>query len=147
MTDLIGETQPKPKREVPLWRRIVVGALQAGAAVFAAFHLYALALTVLPAPGTILMSQRAGQGQDVRHDWAPIEKISPQLVLAVIAAEDAQFCNHGGIDWDAVEKAREWNKKNPDRNRRGGQPSASRRPRTCSSGMAAACLARRAKPG
>jgi monofunctional biosynthetic peptidoglycan transglycosylase len=50
----------------------------------------------------------------------PIEKISPQLVLAVIAAEDAQFCNHGGIDWDAVEKAREWNRKNPDRNRRGG---------------------------
>ncbi len=120
MTDVIGETQPKPKRKLPLWRRIAVGAVQAGAAIFAAFHLYALALTVLPAPGTILMSQRAGQGQDVRRDWVPIEKISPQLVLAVIAAEDAQFCNHGGIDWDAVEKAREWNAKNPDRNRRGG---------------------------
>lgn len=120
MTGELSATQPKPKRELPLWRRIAVGAVQVGAAVFAAFHLYALALTFLPAPGTILMSQRAGQGEEVRHNWRSLEKISPQLVLAVIAAEDAQFCNHGGIDWDAVEKAREWNRKNPDRNRRGG---------------------------
>lgn len=120
MTDTAPQPAPKPKRDVPLWRRIAVGAAMGGAAIFAAFHLYALALSFLPVPGTILMAQRAGQGQDVRRDWVPMEKISPNLVLAVIAAEDAKFCEHGGIDWDAVDKAREWNRMNPERSRRGG---------------------------
>ncbi len=120
MTGAMQDIPPKPKRAVPLWRRIAVGAGLGLLGLFLLFHLYALALSVLPAPGTLLMTQRAGQGQDVRRDWVSLEQISPQLVLAVIAAEDARFCEHGGIDWDAVEKAREWNRKNPDRNRRGG---------------------------
>lgn len=110
----------KPKRVVPLWRRIAVGAVQAGAAIFALFHVYALALKLLPVPGTILMTQRAGQGEEVRYDWTPLDKISPNLVLAVIASEDAKFCEHGGIDWDAIEKAREYNKKHEGKKRRGG---------------------------
>ncbi len=110
----------KPRRDVPLWRRILVGIVQALVAVFLLFHLYALILRFLPAPGTILMTQRAGQGEEVRKDWTRLDKISPNLVLAVISAEDAKFCEHGGIDWDAIEQAREWNAKNPNRSRRGG---------------------------
>lgn len=110
----------KPKRDVPLWRHILVRIVQAGIAIFLLFHIYALILALLPVPGTILMTQRAGQGEDVRYDWTPLDRISPNLVLAVISAEDAKFCEHGGIDWEAVEKAREWNAKNPDRSRRGG---------------------------
>lgn len=111
---------PAPKRKAPLWRRILVGIVLAGIAVFLLFHLYALLLRFAPTPGTILMSQRGLDGQDVRYDWVPLDRISPRLVHAVIAAEDAKFCTHGGIDWEAVEAAREWNAKNPDRNRRGG---------------------------
>lgn len=111
---------PPAKPKAPLWRRILVGVVLAGVAVFVLFHLYALILRLAPNPGTILMTQRAMQGQDVRRDWVSLDKISPRLVYAVIAAEDAKFCTHGGIDWEAVEKAREWNAKNPDRSRRGG---------------------------
>lgn len=110
----------KPKRDVPLWRRILVRVLQAGIAIFLLFHLYALVLRVLPVPGTILMTQRAGQGEDVRKDWTSLDDISPNLVLAVIASEDAKFCEHNGIDWDAIEKAREYNKKHEGKKRRGG---------------------------
>jgi len=110
----------KPKRDVPVWRRILVGILQVAIAVFLLFHIYALALRLLPVPGTILMTQRAGQGEDVRKDWTSLDRISPHLVLAVIAAEDAQFCAHGGIDWDAIEKAREYNRKQNGNKRRGG---------------------------
>ncbi|MBK8197375.1 MAG: monofunctional biosynthetic peptidoglycan transglycosylase [Acidobacteria bacterium] len=110
----------KPKRDVPLWRRIAVGVVQAGVAAFALFHVYALALALLPSPGTILMIQRSGEGQKVQQDWVPLSKISPNLVLAVISAEDAKFCEHGGIDWDAIEKAREYNKKHDGKKRRGG---------------------------
>lgn len=111
---------PAPKRKAPLWRRILVALILAGVAAVLLFHLYALILRFAPTPGTILMTQRSLEGQDVRHDWVPLDKISPRLVHAVIAAEDAKFCTHGGIDWEAVEAAREWNAKNPDRNRRGG---------------------------
>ncbi|MBY9066458.1 monofunctional biosynthetic peptidoglycan transglycosylase [Hyphomonas sp. WL0036] len=114
------QAPPAPKPQKPLWRRILVGAVLAGVAVFAAFHLYALILRFAPTPGTILMTQRAMQGEDVRRDWVSLDKISPRLVYAVIAAEDAKFCTHGGIDWDAIEQAREYNARNPGKRRRGG---------------------------
>ena len=73
--------------------------------IFTAFHLYAFALKILPVPGTILMAQRALSGEDVKRDWARLEDISPHLVSAVIAGEDARFCQHDGIDWEAVQDA------------------------------------------
>jgi monofunctional biosynthetic peptidoglycan transglycosylase len=33
------------------------------------------------------------------------------MVAAVLAAEDARFFSHRGIDWQAVKEAREWNRK------------------------------------
>ncbi len=116
----INPPPQKPKRDVPLWRHILVRLIQVAIAVFLLFHIYALALRLLPVPGTILMTQRAGQGEDVRKDWTSLDRISPHLVLAVIAAEDAQFCEHGGIDWEAIEKARAYNKKHNGEKRRGG---------------------------
>jgi monofunctional biosynthetic peptidoglycan transglycosylase len=37
--------------------------------------------------------------------WAPYDAISPQLKRAVIASEDANFTEHSGVEWDAIEKA------------------------------------------
>lgn len=119
----VDETPPGPdnaKPAAPLWRRILVRLMQAGIAVFLLFHVYALLLKLMPAPGTILMTQRGLEGEDVRRDWVGLGKISPNLVFAVIASEDAKFCEHGGIDWDAIEKAREYNKKHQGKKRRGG---------------------------
>ncbi|MDO9435141.1 monofunctional biosynthetic peptidoglycan transglycosylase [Hydrogenophaga sp.] len=42
------------------------------------------------------------------HQWVDGEQISPNLVRAVIASEDAGFTDHGGVDWDAIEGA--WQK-------------------------------------
>jgi monofunctional biosynthetic peptidoglycan transglycosylase len=116
-----GQPAPAPgKRKAPLWRRLLAGLLLAGVAVFVLFHLYALILRLAPNPGTLLMTQRAMEGQAVKRDWVPLDRISPRLVYAVIAAEDAKFCAHGGIDWDAIEQAREYNARNPGKRRRGG---------------------------
>jgi monofunctional biosynthetic peptidoglycan transglycosylase len=41
----------------------------------------------------------------------PIEKISPNMVLAAVAAEDNNFINHFGFDFEAIEKAQKYNKK------------------------------------
>ncbi len=41
----------------------------------------------------------------------PLAEVSPELVKAVIAAEDARFLEHHGIDWEAVAAAREHNRR------------------------------------
>lgn len=114
------KVRTRKRKAMPLWQRIILTVGAVGIGIFVLFHLYALILRFAPVPGTILMTQRAMQGEDVQRDWVSLDKISPRLVYAVIAAEDAKFCEHGGIDWDAIEQAREWNAKNPDRSRRGG---------------------------
>ncbi|MBV8466839.1 MAG: penicillin-binding protein 1C [Burkholderiales bacterium] len=38
-------------------------------------------------------------------DWVPLERISPLLVQAVIAAEDKRFYQHHGVDWAAMTSA------------------------------------------
>jgi len=43
------------------------------------------------------------------QQWVPYDRISPQLKRAVIASEDASFTDHGGVDWEALEKAWERN--------------------------------------
>lgn len=43
-----------------------------------------------------------------RQDWKALPDISKHLQRAVIASEDDVFASHGGIRWDAVEKA--WDK-------------------------------------
>lgn len=56
-------------------------------------------------PPSILMGQRAMQGQDVRHEAVPLTRISPHLVYAVIGAEDSRFCSHDGFDTEAIREA------------------------------------------
>ncbi|MCI4439682.1 monofunctional biosynthetic peptidoglycan transglycosylase [Tibeticola sp.] len=41
--------------------------------------------------------------------WVPYARISDTLKRAVIASEDADFVNHEGVDWEALEKAWEKN--------------------------------------
>ena len=43
------------------------------------------------------------------HEWVPSARISNNLKRAVIAAEDANFVNHGGVEWDAIRRAFEYN--------------------------------------
>ena len=47
----------------------------------------------------------------LRHQWVAYDQISNQLKRAVIAAEDARFSEHEGVDWEAVQKAYEANRK------------------------------------
>ena len=73
----------------------------------------------MPPPITFTMVERAAQGKGLDYRWRPLTKISPALVNAAIAAEDARFCTHHGIDFEAVEKALENNERRPGRVRGG----------------------------
>ncbi len=50
---------------------------------------------------------------NIVQQWVPYNRISPNLKKAVIAAEDANFAEHDGVDWEAMQKAYENNAKNP----------------------------------
>ena len=47
----------------------------------------------------------------LRHQWIAYGKISKHLKNAVLAAEDANFTEHDGVDWDSIEAAYEKNLK------------------------------------
>jgi monofunctional biosynthetic peptidoglycan transglycosylase len=47
----------------------------------------------------------------LRHKWVPYDKISLNLKRALVAAEDANFMEHEGFDWDAIQRAYEKNLK------------------------------------
>lgn len=70
-----------------------------------AIHAYVLALRLIPVPNTVLIIQRQLSGETIRRDWTPLSEISPFMVEAVIAGEDGRFCEHKGIDVEAVKSA------------------------------------------
>jgi monofunctional biosynthetic peptidoglycan transglycosylase len=47
----------------------------------------------------------------LQQKWVPYKQISPNLKRAIIASEDANFSEHEGVDWTALEKAYEKNSK------------------------------------
>lgn len=54
---------------------------------------------------------QARPGLVIRQQWVPYERISMNLKRAVIASEDANFTEHEGVDWDAIERAHEANRR------------------------------------
>ncbi len=68
-----------------------------------------LLFAVVPPTPTILMLQQAAKGQGLDYRWRGLNDISPNLVNAAIAAEDARFCSHHGFDMEAIQKALDHN--------------------------------------
>jgi monofunctional biosynthetic peptidoglycan transglycosylase len=55
--------------------------------------------------------QEKNQKAQLQHQWVPYNRISLHLKRAIIAAEDANFAEHKGVDWEALQKAWEKNAK------------------------------------
>ncbi len=53
-------------------------------------------------PISTLMIARVLTLRHVERRYVPLKAISPNLVRAVIAAEDQRFCEHHGVDWKAM---------------------------------------------
>ena len=56
-------------------------------------------------PVSALMLWRRATGHRVERVWVPLGAISPALPRAVMAAEDARFCVHHGIDFAELRAA------------------------------------------
>ena len=104
---------PRPARGNAL--RVLLGwvgwTLLALAALQLSFALRVASLIWSEAPSTALQRSeawrlwRAGELGRWRHEGVPAAALGAQLPRAVIAAEDAGFVDHFGVDWDAIRQA------------------------------------------
>jgi monofunctional biosynthetic peptidoglycan transglycosylase len=53
-------------------------------------------------PVSTLMAWRWLRGAPMSRPWVDFGAISPALPRSVVASEDAKFCSHHGVDWDAL---------------------------------------------
>ena len=53
------------------------------------------------APVSTLMWARYITFRVVDQRFLPLSEISPNLIRAVAMSEDGQYCQHGGVDWEA----------------------------------------------
>ena len=64
-----------------------------------------LLFAVVNPPTTIYISQESHRLGGVDHEWVSIEEIAPVMARSVVAAEDANFCQHWGFDLKAIKVA------------------------------------------
>jgi len=93
--------------------------LRWAALTIAAFVGIVAALRIVDPPLTPLMLRNAA-AYGVHKRWAYLGDVGEPLVRAVVAAEDARFFEHHGVDWEAIRRARDYNARHGDEPRRGG---------------------------
>ena len=89
-----------------LLRGLVRWAIRLGLLVIGLTILVTLPLRWVDPPGSAFMLlDRFTSDRDIHHEWVPIERISPELALAVIASEDQNFPHHHGFDLREIRAA------------------------------------------
>ncbi|ODA66242.1 Penicillin-binding protein 1F [Methyloligella halotolerans] len=86
-----------------LWAKRIAGAVVLLAVAYGLAVLLAIVVfRFVDPPFTPLMAVEKLKGETLKRHWVPLSEISKNLPVAVIAAEDGQFCRHHGVDWGAV---------------------------------------------
>jgi monofunctional biosynthetic peptidoglycan transglycosylase len=69
----------------------------------------------------IRLVEQAYNGQTIKlkKSWISLDAMSSSLPLAVVAAEDNLFLEHSGFDFEAIQKAKEFNQKKKGKKIRG----------------------------
>lgn len=64
-----------------------------------------LIYTLVAPPTTPYMFSEGRRIGPVKYDWVPMEQIAPVMARSAVAAEDANFCLHWGLDVNAIRGA------------------------------------------
>ena len=59
-----------------------------------------------PPTTAVIMSETRNLKNSVNQEWTPLESLGNNISLAVVASEDANFCNHHGFDLSEILKVR-----------------------------------------
>lgn len=68
-------------------------------------------------PFTLTQVGSVISGHGLKRDYVSYDEMSPNIKLAVMAAEDQLFPDHDGFDLKAIKKAMKYNEKHPTRRR------------------------------
>lgn len=101
-------SKTKGKTKVKRWRplRWLSIWLLRGLAVAVAFvFLVILMFTAVNPPVTHTIWVEKRRLGDVDRQWVAFENVAPVMARSVVAAEDANFCEHWGFDVDAIRAA------------------------------------------
>ncbi|HET7409188.1 MAG TPA: monofunctional biosynthetic peptidoglycan transglycosylase [Paracoccaceae bacterium] len=101
-------TRGKAKRRAPAARRSrrwLRWPFRIAFWLLLAILLWVALYRVVPVPGGFYMAREAVRLGGIERDWQGFDAISPHLARAVMAAEDARFCDHWGFDFDAIRAA------------------------------------------
>ena len=79
-------------------RRAALAAVLGPLAVIALYR-------VVPPPGAPYVWAEGIRLGGVERLWVPMDRIAPVMARAAVAAEDADFCRHGGFDISALRAA------------------------------------------
>jgi monofunctional glycosyltransferase len=80
---------------------LALGVGWAGLALLALF-IGLVALYAVARPVSTLMLARAIEGKSYQRVYTSLKAIAPAALAAVIASEDASFCDNDGVDWGAL---------------------------------------------
>ncbi len=58
--------------------------------------------SVVNPPTTLYMAAEKARHGRLSHEWVAFDEIAPVMARAVVAAEDANYCNHWGFDMAAI---------------------------------------------
>lgn len=97
-----GERLLRPvRRRNRGWRRIVGILVFLPLLVLASVLLLALVYSAVTPPSTLMLGRWLTL-RPVTREAVALDAISPLLVQAVVASEDQRFCQHNGVDWNAL---------------------------------------------
>jgi len=60
---------------------------------------------IIEPPRTYFMGQEERRLGRIGHEWVPMARIAPVMARSLVAAEDANFCQHWGFDMGAIRTA------------------------------------------
>lgn len=105
-------SEPTTRRPRSLLGKVLLWPVLAVLIYYGLCTLWLVAMLVLPPPVTSVQVQRQIEAVfeegDFEFRYTPVSgaSISNQVRHAVVAAEDARFYTHSGIDWEELDKAR-----------------------------------------
>lgn len=93
--------RPRPGAFVRKWLLRIIGGI-----MFAILALVALPIFVNPPAGPYMRAE-SHRLDGIARQWVPLEQIAPAMARSAVAAEDAGFCQHWGLELEAIQAALE----------------------------------------
>ena len=107
------KTESPPPEPVPARRRfrpirwLIRWILRLFFGAIAVVLLAVLAFATIDPPITPYIYQERQRLGGVTRDWVDLDSVAPVMTRSAVAAEDANFCQHWGLDLDAIRRAME----------------------------------------